>query len=139
MAKYNINHTAFTLRMKHGRHTILLFADPLATFSKIKVELLEILRERYPNGLPQTDSPDTIPIPESINDVVLGVPNDIYDHTRGWTELDIGISDEKDCPKSMELKDGSMVAFTFSSGNDDGKLEFNVEFSNVEELYPEDE
>jgi hypothetical protein len=71
--------------------------------------------------------------------VILGLPKDIHDLNNGWTEFDtssvkVGI---KESPKSLGLKDGAQIAFAFVG--DDEEVAFHVEFSNVDELYPEDE
>jgi len=142
--KDEINSTALTLRFKHGRHTILLFAQPLTPFSSIKSDLLAVLRERYPSGIQgPPPSTDLVPIPDSILDVILGVPVDQYDMSKGWTELDTTAGGEiRESPKSLGVKDGSAIAFAFVTGDDaeervgDG---FWVEFSNVDELYPEED
>jgi len=130
----DIESTALTLRFKHGKQTILLFAQPLTPFTSLKEELLVVLRERYPKGLDTKSDGGRSPvkIPDTIKDVRLGVPKDQFDWTKGWTELD---TDES--PKSLGVKDGGMLAFVFEAeipahANADDL--FNVEFSNVEEL-----
>ncbi|KAF4624645.1 hypothetical protein G7Y89_g13525 [Cudoniella acicularis] len=134
MAKDDVPYSAYTLRFKHGKHTILLFADPLTPFSEIKYDLLTVLREQYPDGLPRSDSDTPLKIPESILDVILGVPNDPYDNTKGWSELDTtpggGITES---PKSLGVKDGGVIAFVFvdNEGDPDATPEFNVEFNTV--------
>ena len=76
-----------------------------------------------------------------MTDIILGVPNDVYDNSKGWSELDTDAGGGiKESPKSMGLKDGSMLAFAFVPATDEEmQPEFYVEFSNVEELYPEEE
>lgn len=79
-----------------------------------------------------------MPIPDSIHEVLLGVPVDIYEPSKGWVEIstDSGI---KESPKSLGLKDCSMIAFAFIEGEQgDETVEFHVEFSSYEEQYPED-
>lgn len=135
----SIQHTAWTIRFKHGRHTILLLAEPLTPFSQLKADLIEALNEVYPTGLPKDDSPTPEKIPESITDIALGAPVDAYDPSKGWAEFDTtSDAGNKESPKSLGLKDGGMVAFTFVNGDDPGPPEFNVEFCNVDELYPEE-
>ncbi|KAH8679745.1 hypothetical protein BGZ60DRAFT_236456 [Tricladium varicosporioides] len=132
-----------TLRFKHGKQTILIFADPLDTFETITSELLEALHERYPEGLP-TDDPGTfLEIPSDFNQVVLAGPNDPYDNSQGWKTLvrDEGNVDENlmdESPRSMSIKDGGMIAFAFKAKGTTIP-EFRVEFSNVDELYPDEE
>lgn len=132
-----------TLRFKHGKHTILIFADPLDTFETITSELLKVLHERYPEGLP-TDEPETsLEIPDDFRKVVLAGPNDPYDNSQGWKKL---VKDEKnvdenmmdESPRSLSIKDGGMIAFAFKAEGG-ARAEFKVEFSNVDELYPDEE
>jgi hypothetical protein len=69
---------------------------------------------------------------------LLGVPVDVYEPSKGWVEIttDGGI---KESPKSLGLKDGSVVAFAFIDGDEGGEsMEFNVEWSSYEEQYPDD-
>jgi len=134
----DVKATAWTLRFKHGKHTIVLMVEPLTPFSSLKTELLTTLRERYPSGLPSGTSPDPLPIPGSIHEVLLGVPIDTYEPSKGWVEITTegGI---KESPKSLGLKDGSMIAFAFIEGKQgEETVEFNVEFSSYEDQYPED-
>jgi hypothetical protein len=132
---------SYTLRFKHGKITILLLAAPLTPFTTIIDDLLTILRERYPLGLENNYSPEPIPIPESIIDVVLGVPKDQYDLTKGWEELDIGVTGITESPRSLALKEGAPIAFRFIGEEDTDKDDekFWVEMPNLEDLYPEDE
>jgi hypothetical protein len=134
----------------------------LTPFSTLKDELLSILRERYPNGLPtptaipppnfsstsSTNSAKYIPIPSSILDVVLGIPTDENDPTKGWEELKLSVGGwgMKDSPKSLGLRDGSLIAFRFRNeeededGNEvDGAEEdrFEVAWSSYDENYGE--
>jgi hypothetical protein len=69
------------------------------------------------------------------------VPNDVYNNSKGWSELNADAGGGiKETPKSMGLKEGSMLAFSFvPSTDEETQPEFYVEFSNVEELYPEEE
>lgn len=132
-----------TLRFKHGRLTILLFSDPLTPISTLKSELLDVLRERYPAGLPPSSTSlgtKNIEIPESIHDVAFGVPVDIYEMSKGWEELNTGgaAGGMKESPKSLGLKDGSCLAFRFA-GEEEGDEDdlFSVEWPDYEELYGE--
>jgi hypothetical protein len=142
MAKeYEIQATDLTLLFKHGHHTILLFATPLTPFSTIKTELLTTLHERYSRGLPSSTSPTPIVIPSSILDVVLGLPIDVYEPSKGWEEIISSGSSTKDTPKSLGLKDGSVLAFAFreGEGEGDGEAEFSVEWSSYDEQYGDGE
>jgi len=134
MAKDDVEPTDWTLRLKHGKHTILLFAAPLTPFTTIKKDLLTTLLERYPDGLPVSSSPDeSVQIPESINEVALGVPIDIYEPSKGWTELDTTTGGLKECPRSLGLKDGAIIAFAFLDGFE--QPNFNVEWSSYEDNF----
>jgi len=138
-AKGDIEPHTLTLRFKHGKHTILLFIDPLSTFAAIKTELLTVLRERYPSGLSTSLSPTPIKIPDSQIDVIFGVPVDVYEPQKGWSEIDTsGGAAMRESPKSLGLKDGSVVAFAFVGEDQEETPEFHVEFSNVDELYPDE-
>lgn len=134
----DVKSTAWTLRFKHGKHTVVLMAEPLTAFSTLKAKLLEILEERYPDGLPSSTSPAPLSIPTSVNEILLGVPIDTYEPSKGWVEIttDGGV---KDTPKSLGLKDNCMIAFAFIEG-DQGEepVEFHVEFSSYDDQYPED-
>ncbi|KAG4436046.1 hypothetical protein IFR05_008478 [Cadophora sp. M221] len=135
-----IKPTAYTLRFKHGKQTILLFVEPLTPFPAILKELLATLRERYPDGLPSSIYDDPLPIPKSGSDIVLGIPKDSYDLEKGWDELAVVTAGLKESPKSLSLKDGAMIAFAFTDSEHWTETgEFHVEFSNVDELYPDEE
>ena len=59
---------------------------------------------------------------------------------KGWEELDVN-EKTKEGPRSLGLKDGSMIAFRFSSGEGKGKgkqpasQKFHVEFSSYDDNY----
>ena len=139
------NSTNWTLRFKHGRLTVLLFTEPLTPFSTLKDELLSVLRERYPKGLPKPGEPnDYVSIPDSIDDVALAFPADQNDMSKGWKELELsgGKGGMKDSPKGKGLKDGGVLAFRFRSeaededgeGEGDGE-EFVVEWPSYDDNY----
>jgi hypothetical protein len=108
----------------------------LKPFTKIKVELLDILRERYPEGLVLSSCPNPKPIPESINKIALGVPIDNFDPSKGWREIDTTSGDLKECPKSLGLKDGAVIAFAFLESDDEfGEPVFEVEWSSYEDNF----
>jgi hypothetical protein len=115
--------------------------EPLTPFSTIKSNLLAILKERYPEGLSRSDSPTPTKIPDSILDVVLGVPVDPYELSKGWDELDTRGGGMKETPRSLGLKDGSKIAFAFAENDEDKEAKelFYVEVPDVDALYPEDD
>ncbi|KAL7949748.1 hypothetical protein V8C42DRAFT_341681 [Trichoderma barbatum] len=108
-----------SVRFKYGIHTIFLFVDGLAPFSSITQELLEILRERYPDGLTKSSSsPDEkTPVPDAANVIygVLRVPTDPF---KGWKLLKLG-GDAANTPSKCGVKDNSIVAFAFGIDDDD--------------------
>jgi hypothetical protein len=83
-----IHASAFTLQFKYAKYTVLLFAEPLTPFYNHQNKSPSILKERYPGGLLRSDSSTPTKIPNSILDIVLGVPIDQYDPSKGWDELD---------------------------------------------------
>jgi len=131
--------SAFTLHFKYAKYTILLFTEPLTPFITIKTNLLAILKERYPAGLTRGDSPTPTKIPDSILDIVLGVPVD--QSSKGWDELDTRGPGMKESPKSLGLKDGSKLAMAFVAEGEDKEAKelFYVEYPDVDALYPDDE
>ena len=67
---------------------------------------------------------------------MLGVPLNEYEPSKGWQELATGGPGIKETPKSLGLKDGSILAFSFiPEGDDDEAVEFEVEWSSYEEQY----
>lgn len=94
----------------------------MTPFSILKDELLSVLRERYPKGLPKPTGPcEYLPVPDSVGDVALAVPVDQYDMTKGWEALELSDSKGKmkDSPKGRGLKDGGVLAFRFRSEDED--------------------
>jgi hypothetical protein len=131
---------ALTLHFKYSKYTVLLFAEPLTPFSTIKTNLLVILKERYPDGLSRSDSPSPTKIPDSILDIVLGVPIDPYELSKGWDELDTRGGGMIETPRSLGLKDGSKIAFAFVENDEDKEAKelFYVEYPDLDALYPEE-
>ncbi|KAJ9155869.1 hypothetical protein NKR19_g4381 [Coniochaeta hoffmannii] len=119
-----------SLRLKYGKHTIFMFVDPLAPFSKITGELLLVLRERYADGLyASRDSlKPTLSVPAEAEQVrvayaVLKTPSD---PTQGWKNLRI-TGDEK--PVDKNIKNNAVVAFALQAPDDaDENPTFDVEF-----------
>ncbi|KAF4982979.1 hypothetical protein FZEAL_1499 [Fusarium zealandicum] len=122
-----------SVRFKHGIHTIYLFVDPLAPFSNVTAELVQILTERYPRGLTTSiDPPKTTVIPDDAQLVfgALSVPND---PSAGWKTIRVG--DGESTPDKLGLKNNSLVAFAVVDDEDDDP-EFEVEWPKEdEELY----
>lgn len=133
-----------SVRFKYGIHTIFLFIDSLAPFSSVTEDLLEVLRERYPDGLTKSSSlPDektSIPESTTISYGVLRVPTD---PSKGWKALKLG-EDATNTPTKCGLKNNSIVAFAFDNSDDDddaeeGDVVFEVEWPQEdEELYEQE-
>jgi hypothetical protein len=115
---------------------VLLFAESSTPFTTILTDLLEVLRERYPAGLPMGKDQIMTEIPTDIADVALAEASDQYDISKGWTELDLG-GNIRESPASLRLKDGAILAFTFT-GDEDVSVEFYVEQPDLEALYGEE-
>jgi len=99
------------------------------TFARLSTELLEILRERYPDGLttsPTTGKITTIPDDDSEIKVMYGLPRNVEDLTLGWKELK---TKERDTLGSKGLKDLAAVAFALVDADeiDGARVEFEVE------------
>lgn len=110
--------------------------------TELKTELLLTLCERYPLGLPNPGAAGGdayIPIPDSIDDILLAVPIDKHDASRGWKELNLdgGQDGIKACPKSLGIKDGAPLAFRFRATDKDGDGGFVVEWPSCDETYGE--
>ncbi|KAK5654026.1 hypothetical protein OQA88_7703 [Cercophora sp. LCS_1] len=126
----------FTLRLKHGIHTVFLFVMPDWTFAQLSAELLEILRDRFPDGL-QTSTgasgpPKTTAVPDD-NDtkIVYGVPRKADDLSKGWRNLK---ASDDDTLASKKLTDLTAVAFALVDPmDDDEEVEFEVELPSFEE------
>ncbi|KAK5987032.1 hypothetical protein PT974_11148 [Cladobotryum mycophilum] len=131
----DVDDAHISVRFKHGIHTIFIFIDSLAPFSSVTEELLELVRERYPDGLTKSaSSPETTPIPESAN-VVYGVLAVQNDASKGWKKLKVGERGEN-TPTRCGLKNNSIVAFTFVEDEDEDDVEFEVEWPQEdEEMY----
>lgn len=110
--------------------------------SEIKENLLKILRETHPEGLrhrTHTDAtPNLTPLPKSAEDIILGAPDNKNDLSEGWTEIESEDDDSKECPKSLGLKNADALAFVISQGGK-AKIEFWVEFSDLNALYPDED
>ncbi len=122
-----------SLRLKHGIHTIFIFADPTMPFSKVTEELLEVLRERYADGLTTSAvPPETTPVPTTEDEfqISYGVLKAPTDHSQGWKKLAIG---ENDTPSTKGLKNNAVVAFAFLAPGETPTANFEVEFPELED------
>lgn len=101
-----------SVRFKYGIHTIYMFVDLTESMSKVKTDLLEMLRERYPSGLTiRHDDPEKYQIPETDDNYLalgtLAIHNNPY---AGWKKLKF---EENDNAGKVGLKKNSILAFTF--------------------------
>ena len=116
----------WTLRFKQHKTTVLLFVEPSQSFTSIKSDLLEALRQRRNTEL------NGAPLPSDPEDVIFGVPVDMNNPNKGWVGLDIPAVDMEDDAKGKKkvggkrsvlnasplgagLKDGAILAFKFRS------------------------
>ncbi|KAK1752764.1 hypothetical protein QBC47DRAFT_62632 [Echria macrotheca] len=116
-----------TLRLKYGIHTIFLFVEPQWTFSKLTHELVDILRDRYPDGLRSKALGTAIPIPEPGNEVRIAyaLPKTPNDLEGGWTNLKAA---QDDTLTSKGLRDNTAVAFALVDAEEDpNDVEFIVD------------
>lgn len=106
----------------------------MAPFSAVTTELLQVLRERYPQGLTTSVSPpQSTPVPTSGDDAHIFYASLVnpYDPTQGWKNLNIKGTEtalEKD------LKDNMVIAFSIQSGASGGdEPEFSVDWPQLDE------
>ncbi|KAH8681827.1 hypothetical protein BX600DRAFT_505470 [Xylariales sp. PMI_506] len=123
-----------SIRFKYGIHSIFLFVSPTSTFSAISAELLDVLRDRYPDGLqPDKESPP-IPLPDEASLIDFAVPKAPTDPTQGWKPLRAG---PDDTAVAKGLKDNQIVAFAFRGEDVDALAE--ADFEVVFPTYDEEE
>lgn len=121
-----------SIRFKYGVHTIFLFVDSNSKFPDVASELLEVLQERFPDGLrADKDSPITALPDEAtrIEFATLKVPSD---PSEGWSPLH---PKPNDTPLTKGLKDNQVVAFAFRDNNVEefGEVVFDVAFPTYDE------
>ncbi|QUC17496.1 uncharacterized protein UV8b_01737 [Ustilaginoidea virens] len=115
-----------SVRFKHGIHTIYLFVDAEAPMSEVSKELVELLRERYPEGLKKSLHPagtTEMPSEPVIAYGVLNIPND---PSKGWKKIKIG-EDGINTPTKCGIKNNSIIAFMFVTDPDE-EVTFEVEW-----------
>ncbi|GAB0137379.1 hypothetical protein EsDP_00005647 [Epichloe bromicola] len=130
-----VDHELISVRFKHGIHTIYLFVEASAPMSDVSAELVNVLRDRYPGGLPTSIAPaKTTPLPSEpvLAYGLLNVPND---PSRGWKRIKTG-DGEVNSPTKCGIKNNSIVAFTFVADHVDDEVLFEVEWpKDDDELY----
>ncbi|KAL1866243.1 hypothetical protein VTK73DRAFT_4858 [Phialemonium thermophilum] len=132
----NPDEVDITIRFKHGIHTIFLFVDPLSPFSQITADLLEVLRERYPDGLTASVAPPkTTPVPSEKDKkvrVAYAVMRNPNDPMQGLRPLDVS---DGDTPVDKGIKDNSVLAFALlgPDADEDKDVQFDVVWSQLEE------
>ncbi|KAK2025367.1 hypothetical protein LX32DRAFT_655531 [Colletotrichum zoysiae] len=128
-----IDDTFFSVRFKYGAHTILMFVDGQQKFSEITASLLEVLRDRFPNGLTISHtSPKTTALPEGDVQLAYALPANATDLTQGWKNIK---ADDDDTPLVKGLKDNCVVAFSF----DADAPEFVVDVPSLDEEMEDEE
>ncbi|KAI1843577.1 hypothetical protein JX265_007361 [Neoarthrinium moseri] len=121
-----------SIRFKFGVHTIFLFVDASSHFSDVSSELLEVLQERFPDGLKaDKDSPPTA-LPDDSSQIEFAVLRSQTDPSLGWIPLH---AKSDDTPVGKGLKDNQTVAFAFRDAADEdfGEVVFEVAFPTYEE------
>ncbi|KAF7562455.1 hypothetical protein G7046_g1659 [Stylonectria norvegica] len=120
-----------SVRFKHGIHTVFLFIDALAPFANTTSKLVEILRERYPNGLTTSiDPPKTTTIPEDAK-LAYGILKVANDPSKGWKTLKTG--DKQVTATKLGVKNNMSVAFAVIEDEDDAPADFEVEWPREDE------
>lgn len=130
-----------SVRLKHGIHTIFLFIDSLAPFEDVTTTLLQVLRERYPDGLTQSVSPlktTRVPIFDDDAEVVYATLVNSHDPSQGWKRLKIL---RGDTPAMKGIQNGTILAFTFTNvdADDSEPVEFAVDWPRLDDEYEEEE
>jgi hypothetical protein len=148
----------WTLRLKRGKKTVLVFADPAQSLRSLKQNLLDALKATHSsNAIDGTD------IPTSPSDVELGKPVDQLDLEQGWDLVDPPspddelASDDSDTKgkkraktktrdlslKALGIKENYVLAFRFKNPDEDvdetlaEDLGWDVDIPSYEDLYGE--
>ncbi|KAL2129438.1 hypothetical protein VTI74DRAFT_7812 [Chaetomium olivicolor] len=123
-----------TIRLKHGIHTVFLFAMLDWPFSRVTSELLSILRDRYPGGLTTSiDQPEGTAVPASDDNINLAyaLPKNPNDLSQGWKNIG---AQPDDTVGSKGLKDNCALAFALLEPDaNEGNVKFHVEVPTLDE------
>ena len=112
------------MRFKQHKTSILLFVEQTQSFASIKQDLLDAIKKSGRTGINGQS------LPSKPEDVILGVPIDKNDASKGWVDLEIPEQELEDInggkrkvggkksvlnssPLGAGLKDGAMLAFKF--------------------------
>lgn len=119
-----------SIRFKYGNQTVFLFVDPVATFNHVQENLLDALKERYPDGIPESvNSATKTKLPDDPSQIQFAVLKSKTDPTQGWKPLDL---DLQDTPADKGFQDNMMVAFAFAADDADD-VSFEVMFPSYDE------
>ncbi|KAI2469591.1 hypothetical protein F4781DRAFT_431296 [Annulohypoxylon bovei var. microspora] len=130
-----INDLDLSIRFKYGVHTIFLFVQPMKSFTDIAEELLEVLADRYPDGL-TTFSPEkgktNLELPDEPRRIEFALPKVPTDLSQGWNALD---SAKRETMVDAGIENNTVVAFTFRPSDADPEYEpeFQVDFPELED------
>ncbi|KAI0099179.1 hypothetical protein GGR51DRAFT_535773 [Nemania sp. FL0031] len=122
-----------SIRFKHGNQTIFIFIDSMTTFGHVQEELLDILKERYPNGITTSvTSRKKTELPSSASKIKFAVLKNKADPTQGWKPVEF---ESDDAPVDKGFQDNMMVAFAIvdEDADDADDVDFEVEFPSYEE------
>ncbi|KAF2967971.1 hypothetical protein GQX73_g5618 [Xylaria multiplex] len=131
----NIRDIDLSIRFKHGNQTVLLFVDSMATFSQVQEELLDILKERYPDGITTSILAAKTNLPNDASQIKFAVLKDKTDPTQGWKPLKFEVDDH---PVDKGFEDNMIVAFAMDT-HDTDDVQFEVEFPSYDEEEQEQE
>ena len=138
-AQRPIDDPSIGLRLKFGIHTIYLLVDPLIEFSQLGEMLLEILHDRYPEGLrKELDFEELVPIPTEGDDIKIAwaVQKDPMDVEKGWKNLRVKGGETL---ASKQLVHTTALAFTFvEEMTPDSEIDFHVAIP-PEDVYEEED
>ncbi|KAI9802464.1 MAG: hypothetical protein M1825_002849 [Sarcosagium campestre] len=106
-----------TIVFIQDKRSVLISTNKDEAIGPIKQELLSALTSAYPKG-----GFSSGPVPESADDILLGVMIDRSNPYRGFTEL----QSDHDTPSKAKIADGDLVAYTFKNTAGDSEVTFNV-------------
>lgn len=125
-----------TLRFKQHKTTVLLLVQQSQSFESIKEDLLDSIKA---TGIKDING---LALPSDPENIMLGVPVDKLDPSKGWMNLEIPEVEDGDTkgkgvkkgsllnqnPLGAGLKDGAMLAFKFKKaeagvGHDDVEMD----------------